>query len=178
MNTVDLKSLVRDVPDFPKPGIVFKDITPMLLHPQGLPTAVDQLAEAFAEDKVDVVVGAEARGFLIGTPLAGKLGVGFAPLRKPGKLPYTTHSADYELEYGTDSLHVHIDAVQPGQRVLLVDDLLATGGTMAASAELIENQLEATIAGFGFIIELSFLNGRERLGPNRKIKSLIQYDGE
>ena len=131
---LDLKSLVRDIPDYPKPGIIFKDITPMLLHPEGLKSAIDQLAAAFEGEQIDVVAAAEARGFLVGTPLACLLDVGFAPLRKPGKLPFTTHSAEYELEYGTDTLQVHIDAVQPGQRVLLVDDLLATGGTMAAAA--------------------------------------------
>jgi adenine phosphoribosyltransferase len=159
---VDLAALVRDIPDFPKPGIVFKDITPILASPEGLDAAVGGLA-AYARDlRVDIVIGAEARGFLLGPALARELGAGFVLARKPGKLPHETVRAEYVLEYGVDALELHSDAVAAGARVLVHDDLLATGGTAKALCELVE-QLDGEVVGCAFLIELSFLHGRERL---------------
>ena len=172
----DLKSLVRSVPDFPKEGIVFRDITTLLKDPKGLAKAVEEMAAPFEGDRVDMVVAVESRGFIFGAPIAGKLGVGFVPVRKPGKLPAETLSETYELEYGTDTIEIHKDAIQPGTRVLLVDDLLATGGTMAACARLVE-KLGGEIVGISFLIDLAFLNGRSKLNGYR-IESLIQYDSE
>ncbi len=169
----DLRHLVRDIPDFPKPGIVFKDITPLLRDPIALRTVIDDLTDRVRDLDVNLVVAAEARGFLIGPALAKELGVGFAPVRKPGKLPYETRTVEYELEYGTDSLQIHADGVVDGERVLLVDDVLATGGTMAAKAQLVE-ELGGTVAGCAVIIELSFLDGRARLGDHPLV-SLIRY---
>jgi adenine phosphoribosyltransferase len=175
--TVDIGSYVRDIPDFPKPGIVFKDITPVLASAEALDAAVTQLAEAArAWGDVDVVVGAEARGFLLGAALARELGAGFVLARKPGKLPHETVRAEYLLEYGTDALELHSDAVAQGARVLVHDDLLATGGTARALCELVE-QLEGTVVGCAFLIELAFLNGRQRLAPY-PVSSLLRYDGE
>ena len=168
-----LKELIRDIPDFPKEGIVFKDITPVLQSPAGLKEVVNKFSEHYANQKVDVIVGAEARGFLFGPAVAINLGAGFVPVRKPGKLPYETASKTYDLEYGTDTLEIHKDAVKAGDNVLMMDDLLATGGTMAASCELVES-LGGKIMGCAFLIELGFLKGKEKLGEY-DIFSLIQY---
>jgi len=172
----DLAKLVRNVPDWPKPGIQFKDITPLLSDPAGLKQAIADLAEPFRSSNVELVLGTEARGFLFAPAVALALGAGVVLARKPGKLPWKTLSESYALEYGTDSLEVHQDAVKPGQKVLLVDDLLATGGTMLAAAKLVET-LGGIVVGCAFLIELSFLPGRERLTP-RPVHSLIQYHGE
>ena len=168
-----LQRLIRDVPDFPKPGIVFKDITPLLADPAGLAMAVEVMANPFRKDRVDLVIGAESRGFIFGTAIAQPLSCGFVPIRKPGKLPRETHRAEYELEYGSDVLEMHADAIQPGQRVLMVDDLLATGGTMAACIDMVR-RTGATIAAATFLIELEFLEGRRRLG-DVEIHSAIRY---
>lgn len=171
--TTEYEGLIRDVPDFPKPGIIFKDIMPMLGNGPAFKAIVDQLAEQTRPWKPDVVLGAEARGFMFGAPLAYALGAGFVAARKPGKLPYTTVSAKYALEYGFDALEVHIDAIKPGQRVLICDDLLATGGTCKAKIELVE-RLDGVVAGLAFAIELDFLNGREQLAGYDMV-SLIHY---
>ncbi|HZV08007.1 MAG TPA: adenine phosphoribosyltransferase [Gemmataceae bacterium] len=170
---MDLTRYIRDIPDFPKPGIVFKDITPLLAEPRAFQYAIDQLAEHYPAEKVDVVAAAEARGFLFAAPLALRMSKPLVPLRKPGKLPHKTHSLRYELEYGSAELHVHIDAVSPGARVLLIDDLLATGGTMEASCRLI-TQAGGQVVGCAFLIELTFLSGRARLHPH-DVFSLIVY---
>lgn len=172
----DLAELVRNVPDWPKPGIQFKDITPLLSDPAGLKQAIADLSEPFRNLGVDLVLGTEARGFLFAPAVALALGAGVVLARKPGKLPWKTLRESYELEYGTDALEVHQDAAKPGQKVLLVDDLLATGGTMLAAAKLVE-RLGGIVVGCAFLIELSFLPGRERLSP-RPVHSLIQYHGE
>ena len=172
----DLSKLIRDVPDFPKPGIVFKDITPLLADPAGFKSAVDALAAPHRDAGVTAVGGVESRGFIFGAPVAMALGVPFVPFRKPGKLPYKTVSASYELEYGTDSIEVHTDAFKAGDKVLLVDDLLATGGTMAACAQLVE-KLGARVAGCTFVIELSFLNGRDKLSKY-DVRTILTYDSE
>ncbi len=170
----DLSSKIRDIPDFPKPGIVFKDIMPLLADPESLRATVGQLA-AFAEPrKPDLVMGAEARGFILGGALACKLGCGFVAARKPGKLPWQTVSAKYELEYGFDALELHADAIAEGARVLIHDDLLATGGTAKAKVDLVE-QLGGEVVGLAFVIELAFLNGRDRL-TGYEIFSLIRYE--
>jgi adenine phosphoribosyltransferase len=174
--SVDIESYVRDIPDFPKPGIVFKDITPVLASAEALDAAVTALAEPARELKVDVVVGAEARGFLLGAALARELGAGFVLARKPGKLPHETVRAEYLLEYGTDALELHTDAVAEGARVLVHDDLLATGGTARALCELVE-QLGGTVVGCSFLIELGFLNGRQRLA-GYDVHSILRYDAE
>jgi adenine phosphoribosyltransferase len=171
---VDLSALIRDIPDFPKPGITFKDITPLLASPQGLDEAVRQLAGYARGLDIDVVIAAEARGFLLGTALARELGAGFVLARKPGKLPYQTVRAEYLLEYGTDALEVHSDAVARGTRVLVHDDLLATGGTARALCELVE-QLEGEVVGCAFLLELAFLRGRERLA-GYDVHALLRYD--
>jgi adenine phosphoribosyltransferase len=171
--TTEYETLIRDVPDFPKPGIIFKDIMPMLADGPAFKAIVDELAAAARPWKPDVVLGAEARGFMFGAPLAYALGAGFVAARKPGKLPYTTVSAKYALEYGFDALEVHIDAIKPGQRVLICDDLLATGGTSKAKIELVE-RLGGVVAGLAFAIELDFLNGREQLAGHEMV-SLIHY---
>ena len=173
---VDLRALIREIPDFPSPGIGFKDITPVLADPAGLDAAVSALAEQARPLEVDVVVGAEARGFLLGPALARELGAGFVLARKPGKLPHETVRAEYLLEYGTDALELHTDAVASGARVLVHDDLLATGGTALALCQLVE-QLGGTVAGCGFLIELTFLGGRERLAGH-PVHALIAYDAE
>ncbi|MCX7007299.1 MAG: adenine phosphoribosyltransferase [Kiritimatiellaeota bacterium] len=162
MNADALKQAIRDVPDFPKPGILFKDITPVLSDPKLFRVAVNLLADRHAHDRIDKIAVIEARGFTFGTGVALKLGVGLALIRKPGKLPGQTISASYELEYGSATLHTHTDAILPGERVLLVDDLLATGGTAAATAGLIE-KLGGEIVEIEFLIELAFLKGREKL---------------
>jgi adenine phosphoribosyltransferase len=173
---MDLRGLIRDVPDFPKPGIVFKDITTLTKDPEGLRAAVDAMAERYAGEAVDLVVGIESRGFVFGAAVAYKLGVGFVPARKPGKLPAQTVSAEYELEYGTDALEIHRDAIVPGQRVLIVDDLLATGGTAAAAAKLV-GSLGGEIVGIAVLIDLAFLKGRDKLA-GYEVFSLIEYDSE
>jgi len=173
---VDLRSLIREIPDFPKPGIGFKDITPLLADPAGLDAAVAGLAEQARPLDVDVVIGAEARGFLMGPALARELGAGFVLARKPGKLPHETVRAEYLLEYGTDALDLHSDAVSSGARVLVHDDLLATGGTARALCQLVET-LGGTVAGCQFLIELTFLDGRERLS-GYDVRALITYDSE
>ncbi len=174
MSSVDLRALVRDIPDFPQPGIVFKDITPLLLDAEALDNAVSGLAQMIAPQAVDLVVAAEARGFILGAALARELGAGFVPARKPGKLPHQTVSAQYALEYGIDALEVHADALAGGARVLVHDDLLATGGTAGALCELVGN-LGAEIVGCAFLVELSFLGGRQRLAGH-EVHSLIDYD--
>lgn len=171
---MDLKSLIRDIPDFPKPGIMFRDITTLLQDPDGLKYAVDAFAERFAHQSVDYVVGTESRGFIFGTPLAYALGVGFIPVRKPGKLPSSVYSATYQLEYGTDTLEIHQDALPDKSRVLIIDDLIATGGTAEATAQLVQ-QAGGNIVGFGFIIELLALNGRQNLPEGIVIETLVQY---
>ncbi len=168
----DLVAHVRDIPDFPKKGIVFKDITPLLADAAALRRALDLLAEQARALSPELIVGIESRGFIFGVPLADRLGLGFAPVRKPGKLPYNCIRDEYALEYGTGVLEMHVDAVA-GRRVLIVDDLLATGGTAACTARLCERQ-GARVAGFAFVIELSFLNGRLALG-DRPISTLIRY---
>jgi len=167
---------IRDIPDFPKPGILFKDITPLLLDADALAAAVTRLADWARPFDVDFVVAAEARGFILGAALARELGAGFVPARKPGKLPHETISAEYILEYGVDALEMHADALADGARVLLHDDLLATGGTARALAELIEGT-GARIVGCAFLVELAFLGGRERLA-GYDVHALLTYDGE
>jgi adenine phosphoribosyltransferase len=173
---MNLESLIRDVPDFPKKGIVFKDITPLLASPQGLRETIDRLVAPFANSGVDVVCGAESRGFIFATAAAVKLGAGFVPIRKPNKLPCKAVSAEYALEYGTDKLEMHVDAVRPGQRVLMIDDLLATGGTMAACCRMVES-LGGKIVGVSFVVELCFLNGRSKLA-GYEVDSLIKVKAE
>ncbi|MEA5553101.1 adenine phosphoribosyltransferase [Anabaena cylindrica UHCC 0172] len=172
---MDLKSLIRDIPDFPQPGILFRDITTLLRDPEGLRYTIDLLTQKCIESEfqIDCVVGMESRGFIFGAPLAYKLGSGFIPVRKKGKLPAAVHSIDYELEYGTDSLEVHQDALHPGSRVLIVDDLIATGGTASATAKLVQ-KIGCELVGFGFIIELRDLQGRKHL-PDVPIISLVEY---
>jgi adenine phosphoribosyltransferase len=171
---VDLRTYVRDIPDFPRPGIVFKDITPLLLHPEALDAAVARLVQVHRDVGVEIVVAAEARGFILGGAIARALGAGFVPARKPGKLPHETVSAEYTLEYGLDGLEVHADALSGGARVLVHDDLLATGGTAEALCDLVV-RLGAQIVGCAFLVELGFLGGRERLAPH-PVHSLITYD--
>lgn len=170
---MDLKTLIRNIPDFPRPGIMFRDITPLLKDPLGLEYVIDQMAELFAEHEIDYVVGIESRGFMFATPLVAKLGAGFVPVRKPGKLPADVHTVEYQLEYGSDALEIHQDAMQPGSRVLVVDDLIATGGTAAATAKLIEHAA-CELVGFAFVVELMDLNGRANL-PAGVTHSLVQY---
>ncbi|HSZ13805.1 MAG TPA: adenine phosphoribosyltransferase [Solirubrobacteraceae bacterium] len=172
--SADLRSLIRDIPDFPKPGIVFKDITPLMADAKALAGAVEALAEYARPLQVDCVVAAEARGFLLGPAVALELGAGFALARKPGKLPYETVSAEYELEYGESMLELHTDAVAAGRRVLVHDDLLATGGTAATLCDLVE-QLGGEVVGCGFLIELAFLSGRERLAGH-DVHALLTYE--
>jgi adenine phosphoribosyltransferase len=170
---MDLAKYIRDIPDFPKPGILFKDITPLLAEPKAFQYAIDRLCEHYPPSKVDCVAAAEARGFLFAAPLALKMQKPLTPLRKPGKLPYRTHALQYDLEYGSAELHVHIDGVARGARVLLVDDLLATGGTMQAGCKLIE-KAGGAIVGCAFLVELAFLQGRDKLRPH-EVFSLITF---
>jgi adenine phosphoribosyltransferase len=172
---MDLKSLIRDIPDFPKPGIVFRDITTLLNNAEGLQFTVDRLAEKChaAGLSAEYIVGMESRGFIFGSLLAYKMKAGFIPVRKPGKLPAAVHAVEYELEYGTDKLEIHQDALHPGVKVLIVDDLIATGGTAKATAELLD-KLGCEVLGFAFVIELKDLKGREKL-PNIPIVSLVEY---
>jgi adenine phosphoribosyltransferase len=173
---MDLRDYIADIPDFPREGIVFKDITPLFLEPKALRRAVDEMSAYADRLDVDLVVSAEARGFMLGGAVAAQIGAGFIPARKPGKLPAETVRAEYVLEYGTDALELHSDAVASGARVLVHDDLLATGGTARALCELVE-KAGAVVAGCGFIVELAFLDGRARLAPH-DIHSLIVYDEE
>ena len=171
----DLKQHIREVPDFPKPGINFYDITTLLQHPLALRKTVDRFVWMFADKRIDKVVGIESRGFMFGPIVAYDLNAGFVPVRKPGKLPWEKIRETYELEYGNDTLEMHRDAVQPGEQVLIVDDLVATGGTAHATARMVE-KLGGTVAGFGFIIELTFLDGRKKLeAAGYEVASLIQY---
>ncbi len=170
---IALKDFIRDIPDFPKEGILFRDITPLLLSVDALRETVRQTADYWRDKKIDVIVGAEARGFLFGTPLALELNVGFVPIRKPGKLPFETRRFDYDLEYGTDSLEMHADAIAPGQNVLVVDDLLATGGTIDACCKLVE-EMGGKVAGCSFVVELFGIGGQEKMA-GRETFSLIQY---
>jgi adenine phosphoribosyltransferase len=170
---MDLTQYIRDIPDFPKPGILFKDITPLLAEPRAFRYAVERMRDHYRGQELDAVAAAEARGFLFAAPLALELGKPLVPLRKPGKLPYRTYSHKYALEYGDAELHIHIDGITRGARALLVDDLLATGGTMEAGCKLIE-MAGGVVAGCAFLVELSFLKGKERLQPH-PIFSLIQY---
>src|ERR1700693_1964675 len=174
LNCEPLKKLIREVPDFPKKGILFYDITPLLKDKTGLATLIDALAEHYIKQDVDLVLGMEARGFIFAPALAYRLNAGFVPVRKPGKLPAETVTYDYALEYGTHSLDIHKDAIQKGQRVLIVDDLLATGGTAEATAKLAAS-LGAEIAGLGFVVELEFLKGRDKL-KDYEVMSLLRYD--
>jgi len=168
-----LKSLIRDIPDYPKPGILFKDITPLLADAEGFVLATRLMAEPFADGGVTHIVAIESRGFILGAPVAQQLGAGFVPVRKPGKLPHTKRREEYALEYGTDALEVHDDAVGATARVLIVDDVLATGGTAAATCRLVES-LGATVVGLSFLLALSFLSGAERLG-GRRVSSILTY---
>ncbi len=174
---MDLQSLIRDVADYPKPGIVFKDITPLLGNPAGLAMAVEQMANPFRGKGVQFVAGAESRGFIFGTAIAQALSAGFVPIRKPNKLPAKVRSIEYELEYGTDKLEIHADAVPEGARVLMVDDLLATGGTMKACCDLVDG-LGGNIVGVTVLIELVFLNGRSVLTPHDNVNAVLKFDGE
>ena len=173
MSALDFKQFIRDIPDFPKPGILFRDITPLLGTPAAFREAIRQLAEPYRGQKINSVVAAEARGFIFAAPLAVELGAGFVPVRKPGKLPYDRHSFRYDLEYGSDTLEMHVDGVPPGARVLVVDDLLATGGTVGACVKLLE-RTGANIIGCAFAIELLALGGAEKLAPH-PVFSLIKY---
>jgi len=174
LTTDQLKRMIREVPDFPKPGILFYDITTLLKDKIGFATLIDKLSQHYLSHNIDLVLGMEARGFIFAPALAYRLNAGFVPVRKPGKLPAKTVKYDYALEYGTNSLEIHKDAIQKGQRVLIVDDLLATGGTAEATVEL-ASSLGAEIAGLGFIVELDFLNGRQKL-KSYEVMSLLHYD--
>ena len=169
----ELKRYVREISDFPKPGILFYDITTLLQDPMGLRQAVDQFVWLFAAENVDKVVGIESRGFLFGPVVAYNLNAGFIPVRKPGKLPWETVEQSYELEYGSDSIEMHEDAVHPGERVLIVDDLIATGGTARAAAQLVES-VGGVVVALGFLLELTFLEGRDKLAAHH-VESLMQY---
>jgi adenine phosphoribosyltransferase len=171
-----IRGAIRDIADFPKPGIVFKDITPLLGNGALFRKTIDILAERYRGQRIDTVLGIESRGFIVGAALASQLGAGFSLVRKPGKLPYETYSASYELEYGTDRLEIHIDGIAQNARVVIADDLIATGGTAAATAELV-SRLGATVVECAFVIELSFLKGREKLKPHGAF-SILQYSSE
>lgn len=168
-----LRKLIRDIPDFPRPGIIFKDITPLLANPAGLALAVEFMANPYRNSDIDLVIGAESRGFIFGTAIAQALNAGFVPVRKPGKLPAQRQSITYDLEYGTDTLEIHADALADQRRVLVVDDLLATGGTMKACLDLVEN-LHANIIGVSVLIELEFLKGRQRIQPH-DLHAVLRY---
>jgi len=170
----ELKGIIRDIPDFPKEGIIFKDITTLLKDGKKFRNAIDRISERYSDKKIDKVVCIEARGFVFGSPIAYKLGAGVVPIRKKGKLPYETHSGEYDLEYGKDCLEVHKDAILPGENVLIIDDLLATGGTMSAVCDLVEKKLGAKVVEVAFLIELTFLKGRDKL-KGRKVFSLIEF---
>ena len=171
-----VRSCIRDIPDFPKPGIIFKDITTAIKDPTAFKRTIDFITNQFRDEKIDYVAGIESRGFIFGAPVAYNLGAGLVVVRKPGKLPAEVEQMEYELEYGTDCVEIHKDAIEPGKRVLLIDDLLATGGTAAASFNLIE-KIGGIPAGVAFVVELTFLNGREKLSFNKDVKlvSMVQY---
>jgi adenine phosphoribosyltransferase len=169
-----LKESIRDIPNFPKPGIIFKDLTPLLKDVGRFKFVIDSMAEKCRELKPDLIAGIEARGFLLGPTIAFELGLGFVPIRKPGKLPYKVEKLEYALEYGKDCIEVHADAVDAGQKVVIIDDLLATGGTAGAAQKLIET-VGGKVVGIGFIVELAFLAGREKLDSNADVFSLISY---
>lgn len=171
----DLDRLIRDVPDFPKPGIVFKDITPLLADAAGLRAAVEAMAAPWLAAGIDAVAGIESRGFILGAPLALRLGTGFVPIRKPGKLPGATVGEDYGLEYGHDRVEIHVDALPAGRRVLIVDDVLATGGTLAAARALVE-KLHCEVAGAGVLLELAGLDGRARWRQGPPLRTVLRYD--
>ncbi|HEY7599361.1 MAG TPA: adenine phosphoribosyltransferase [Candidatus Limnocylindrales bacterium] len=173
MSVDDLRAKIREIPDFPKPGILFYDITTMLKDPAAFAEAVELMLEPFKGTKIDAVVGMESRGFIFSAPMAIQLGAGFVPVRKLGKLPAETVSVEYSLEYGTNTLEIHRDALSPGQKVLIVDDLLATGGTVLGTIELVQ-MLKAEVVGLSFLVELLFLKGRERL-RDQNVNSVIQY---
>jgi adenine phosphoribosyltransferase len=177
MAIIDYESLIADIPDYPEPGVIFKDITPLLADEQGLASIIDDISDHFMKAHITKVVGAEARGFLIGAPVAYRLGAGFVPARKPGKLPRDVYRAEYALEYGTDVLEIHKDALTPDDRVLIVDDLVATAGTAVATAKLIE-RTGASLAGFAFVLELSFLGPRDIIGKefDQEVYTLVQVD--
>ncbi len=168
-----IKKAIRDVPDFPKKGILFRDITTAIKDPVVMKKMIDEIVEAFKDEQIDYVAGIESRGFIFGMPVAYSLGCGFVPIRKPNKLPCETYSIEYDLEYGTDKIEIHKDAIEKGKKVLVIDDLLATGGTAAAACKLISQV--GTLAGVAFVIELSDLNGREKLPKDVKILSLAKY---
>jgi adenine phosphoribosyltransferase len=169
-----LRSLIREIPDYPQPGVMFRDITPLLGHPEGFPRAINDLVERYREVPVDRVVGIESRGFIIAAPVAYRIGAGFVPVRKAGKLPWAVVREEYELEYGRDKLEIHRDAIHPGERILVVDDVLATGGTAAAATRLVE-RLGGEVVGLAFVVELAFLHGRDRL-PGRRLHAVVGYD--
>ena len=172
-NTESIAKKIRDVHDFPKKGIVFKDITPVLSDIDLFRKSIDLMVKPFIEKKIDVVVGIESRGFIFGTPIADMLNASFVPVRKPGKLPWNTEKVKYELEYGTDTLEIHTDAIKEGQNILIVDDLLATGGTAEAACKLV-SKIKGTIKGLAVLVELEFLNGREKLNPYN-VHSIVKY---
>ncbi len=169
----DIKKMIRDIPDFPKKGIIFRDITTAIKDAKTMQKIVDLMADEYKNEKIDYVAGIESRGFIFGMPIAYKLGCGFIPIRKPGKLPAETISQEYSLEYGSDKIEIHKDAIKKGDRVLIVDDLLATGGTAAAAAKLV--QCAGELVGISFLIELEDLKGREKLPQNTKVTSLVKY---
>lgn len=169
-----IKSRIRDVPDFPREGILFKDITTVLRDPVAFKKSIDLLAKHFEKQKINYIAGIEARGFIFGSALAYRMGKGFIPIRKPGKLPSKTERMSYELEYGTDSLEIHVDAVEPGKRVLIVDDLLATGGTAEAAIKLVK-KIGGVLVGIAFVVELEFLKGRDKLPEDCRITRLISF---
>ena len=170
---MDIKTLIRDVPDFPKEGIIFKDITTVLQSPEGLKASIEQIQEHLAGISFDYIIGPESRGFIFGVPIAYNMGKGFIPIRKAGKLPYETKSKEYELEYGTASIEMHVDAIKPGDKVVIIDDLLATGGTSKAMVDLIE-ELGGEVVKLIYLIELDFLNGRDKL-KNYEVDSIVHY---
>jgi adenine phosphoribosyltransferase len=172
--SIELKNYIRNIADFPKPGILFRDITPLLAAPEALRESVRQFADHYRNAEIDVIVAAEARGFIFASPLSLELNAAFVPIRKPGKLPFKTYSFEYDLEYGHDALEVHVDGIAAGQNVLIIDDLLATGGTIEACCKLVEKN-GANVAGCAFLIELLGLGGREKIEP-REIFSLIEYE--
>lgn len=172
--TTEIIKLIRDVPDFPKPGIMFKDITPLLADPKAFLTVLDLIAERYAGESIDTIVGIESRGFIFGAALAARTAASFVPVRKPGKLPAATDRVTYQLEYGSDSLEMHKKSIRPGSRVLIIDDVIATGGTAAATAELVRLQ-GGHVAGYGFCIELGFLEGRSKLPPSVPVYSVVRF---
>ena len=173
MSAEELRAKIREVPDFPKPGILFYDITTLLKDPVAYKEAIDLMLEPYADDKIDIVVGMESRGFIFSAPMAYQLDAGLVPVRKLGKLPAETITVEYALEYGSNTLEIHRDAINPGQRVLIIDDLLATGGTVQGTIELVE-RLKGEVVGLGFLVELDFLKGRDRL-DGRRVSSVIKY---